>query len=65
MVFYADERFGRDAAEELELAHFKGDWQILRPASFFKYCTDITEDELKEIISEAQSVTAQMKTNVG
>ena len=65
VVFYADERFGRDAAEELELAHFKGDWQILRPASFFKYCTDITEDELKEIISEAQSVTAQMKTNVG
>ena len=65
VVFYADERFGRDAAEELEPAHFKGDWQILRPASFFKYCTDITEDELKEIISEAQSVTAQMKTNVG
>ena len=65
VVFYSDDGFGRDAAEELEPMYFKGDWQILRPATFFKYCSNITKGELKEIIEEAQSMAVQMKTNVG
>ena len=63
--FYADEEFGRDAAEELEPVHCEGDWQILRPAAFFKYCTDITENELNGIISEAETMTEQLSMNVG
>lgn len=40
---------------------YAGDWEIMRPARFYRYCTDITEEELMQIRKETSELLAELK----
>lgn len=61
IVSYADDDFGQDAVEaELEKVPYFGDWEILRPAKLYRYCCDITDEELSEIEIDAKRLMGEL-----
>lgn len=61
VVSFADDGFGQDAVEaELEKVPFDGDWEILRPAKRYRYCCDITDEELSEIETDARRLMNEL-----
>jgi site-specific DNA recombinase len=66
IISYADDDFGQDAVEaELEKMTYFGDWEVLRPAKLYRYCCDITEEELSEIEADAKRLMNELSQNAG
>ena len=52
-------RFGRGLL--LERQPYCGDWEVLRPATFYKYCADITPEEMEQVKKEAAELLDELK----
>lgn len=44
-----------------ESHHLSGSWEIMRPAKFYKYCADITPEEMSQIHTEADKLLAELR----
>ncbi|MEE0956393.1 MAG: hypothetical protein U0L49_11390, partial [Eubacterium sp.] len=40
---------------------YQGDWLALRPATFFKYCADITDEEMTSLREESETLLNEIK----
>ena len=52
-------KFGRGLL--LERQPYYGDWEVLRPATFYKYCADITPEEMDQVKKEAMELLTELK----
>ena len=52
-------KFGRGLL--LERQPYYGDWEVLRPATFYKYCADITPEEMEQVKKEAMELLTELK----
>lgn len=44
-----------------EKSQYSGDWKVLRPAKLFRYCTDITKEEMEELREETQELLEELR----
>ena len=40
---------------------YSGNWDVLRPAAFYKYCSDITEDEMKKVRATTEELLEELR----
>lgn len=44
-----------------ESHHYKNNWDIMCPVKFYRYCTEITQEEIAAVHAEAESILADLK----
>ena len=45
----------------VEHRKYSGNWDVLRPAAFYKYCSDITEDEMKKVRATTEELLEELR----